>query len=220
MAPLSNAGVDDLREAPSAKASTDGSSHEHAGHAVERRFRRAPPSASATTGRPQACASTGTMPKSSSPGISTARRPLVEVANLARRSASPVNSTSALAARGHAPQARLFRSLADDRQRRADPGGTRGSRRPAACREPALKRRGRTARDAGRAQGGKRLYRQEDTRRSTHDYSIGGFSPQHNENSPHSGRTRSAVSRSQRASRASTGLSRRDRSRPTCAGPK
>ena len=57
----------------SANAAGDGSSTRKPGFAVDDRFdarRRAP---SATTGRPHACASSGTMPKSSSPGSSDHR---------------------------------------------------------------------------------------------------------------------------------------------------
>src|SRR5262249_16215466 len=58
------------RAIASAKASADGSSTRiplFSGTMVS----TAPPRPSATTGVPQACASTGTIPKSSSPGIST-----------------------------------------------------------------------------------------------------------------------------------------------------
>ena len=84
-------------------------------------------------------------------------------------------------------QPRLFGPLARRSSAAPRPRRRRGSRRPAACTAPALRRRGRTARGSGLGLAGKRLYRQGDTRRSTRDYSIGGFSPQHNENSPHSG---------------------------------
>ena len=55
--------------------------HEHAGLAGTT-VSSAPPRPSATTGRPHACASSGTMPKSSSPGSSATAAPAVQVADL------------------------------------------------------------------------------------------------------------------------------------------
>ena len=58
-----------------------------------------PPSPKTTAGRPQAMASRGTMPKSSTPGMTTARQPAVEVAQGARPTTRPGRSPRAAPAR-------------------------------------------------------------------------------------------------------------------------
>ena len=85
------------------------------------RFERAA-RASATTGRPHACASTGTMPKSSSPGSSTARR-RGTASRMSSSVSQPRNSTSRRLP-SRAARASL-RAVADDLERRRPPARTR-----------------------------------------------------------------------------------------------
>ena len=141
---------------------------------------------SATTGRPHAWASTGTMPKSSTPGQQGRGRRSIQRRESPRSSASRGTARPAPAA---ALQAAQLGAGADDRQRLAEhPRGVDGRSR-GACRA-----RGRTRREGLRERGGdrpeddKRLCLQEDTRRSTRDYSIGGSAPQHSANWRRSGR--------------------------------
>ena len=116
------AGVETMRRSPSAIASAKALRRrvvdEQAGRRRTRRFRAAPPRPSATTGRPQACASSGTMPKSSSPGRARRRGAPVEVADLVVR--KPARETHAR------PSARRARA-----RRRSGPSPTIFSGTPA-----------------------------------------------------------------------------------------
>ena len=142
-----------------------------------RRSRSAPPRPSATTGRPHACASSGTMPKSSSPGSSDDRRPAVQVANVvvATRGRGTARSPPARALERGA-----LRAVADDVQRHAGEAarvdgdvdalvgdeGRHDEREPLGCR---------------RVRDGRTRCRRADTPQSPRDYSIGGSCPQHSE---------------------------------------
>ena len=75
----------------------------------------APPRPSATTGRPHACASSGTMPKSSSPGSSDDRRAPVQLADLVVRDAAEELHVGA----GGALERGALRPVADNLQRHA-----------------------------------------------------------------------------------------------------
>ena len=107
------------------------------------------------------------------------------------------------------------------RQAARRPAGTHRWPRPPACTARARTPRG--SRDpAARVWvwGGKSLYLQEDTQRSTRDYSIGGSALQHSGSSRRSGRPGPPWPRSHRASRARIGRSSRFCSAPTCSAPK
>ena len=185
-----------------------GSGDQHAGRRRRRTVSRAPPSSSATTGVPHAWASTGTMPKSSIPGSSTARACWYSVANLARRSASPGTRTS-----GAAP-ARCSRAssgpVPDDRQRHRRPAGRPRSPRRAACRARARTRPGSLAELArGPSRAVKvSVYRRIHNGRPAIIVSADP-APQHIESSRQSGRPGPPSPRSQRASPAITGRSSR-----------
>ena len=158
---------------------------EHAGHAVDDGFAARRRGRRATTGVPHACASTGTMPKSSIAGQKHGarlrdrdRESFVGCASRGTRRSGPAIARRR-ACSGSAP---------DDFQRHADASGRPRWRRRAACRA-----RGPTRSGSWVELGGWRLaacrsqYLQEDTQWSTRDYSIGGSCPQHIESSRESG---------------------------------
>ena len=88
----------------------------------------APPRPSATTGRPQACASSGTMPKSSSPGSSTTAARGGRASRISSSDSRPRNSTSPS---GATLERGALGAVADDLQRHA---GQRGRPRwPPRC---------------------------------------------------------------------------------------
>ena len=105
-----------------------------------------PPRPSATIGTPVASASTPTMPKSSSPGKSSARAP-PRSANFFASATRPANSISPRAARGPRDrlQSRAVGAFADDDQPPAQPGGRARSPDRSACTA-----RGATARCSSR----------------------------------------------------------------------
>ena len=103
----------------SAKASADGSSTSTP-VSPSLTVSSAPPRPSATTGRPQACASSGTMPKSSSPGSSTAARAPIQLADV-------FVGDAGRGTRRRPPAMPLERARARGRRRRSS-----AARRPAA----------------------------------------------------------------------------------------
>ena len=138
----------------------------------------APPRPSATTGRPHACASSGTMPKSSSPGRSDDRGAAIQVADLlvasgGRGTATFAGSRGARARRARGRRPTIFSGTP---ARRA---GVDGEVDALVGHQRRHDERETLGRDAVRVKESR--CRRADTPRSPRDYSIGRSCPQHNE---------------------------------------
>ncbi len=150
---------------------------QHAGLARHHRLdarRRGP---SATTGRPQAWASSGTMPKSSSPGSSTTLARRIEFAHRRRPARGRETVRRPRAPRSSADR---VRTVADDLQRHAGQGaGVDGELDSLVGHERRHDQRKRLRRAPSGTE--ERPCRRVDTPLMPRDYSIGRSCPQHSE---------------------------------------
>ena len=150
------------------------------GFAARRPLPARPPACRRPAPRPGRCRS----PRR--PGSSTAAARLIQRRESPRPMRQPRNSTPGA---GQPSQPRLFGPSPDDAQRRPEPpAGIDGDVEALVGHERGHDEEAGVGSARGSGRGGKRSYRQEDTQRSTRDYSIGGSCPQHIESSRQSGR--------------------------------
>ena len=180
-----------------------------------RRSRSAPPAPSATTGVPHACASTGTIPKSSVPGQQHGRPPADTAPASRRRTSSRENAHPGPASAPAAPASGPRPTMSSRAPRRRHASMARSTRLYGTSAD--TMRNGGSVHGSG--QDGKRLYLQEDTRRSTRDYSIGGSGPQHRASSRRSGRPGPPSPHPTAPARPLSAAAAGWPSRPTCSRP-